>query len=446
MEMSKKTFAYKWEQSPAHVWFLTTFLKPRLSDDHFMGVDWQMALGEPPAKAIERFMVQGVLVRAPLNVQADMQLTLDQLKKICQAQELKVSGRKGELIARLIAADQAALLAELDENIFQCSARGHKLAEQYLSNPESVLRNTPPQKKEEDTLTPQKMRKILRWLLLEGIVLGVVGNAVYDLLKELGGEIIEAFENKQPVWGKFKTISLAPGAKLEFCYVPAGEFLMGSAASDREAYDNEKPQHRVYVDAFYLGKYPVTNAQYRVFVQKTGHRQPYRWKDGFPHNKVNHPVSGVSWSDAVAFCEWAARATGKPIRLLTEAEWEKGARGTDGRIYPWGNTWQPAYCNTKASGIKDTTPVDRYPRGHSPYEVYDMIGNVWEWTSTIYQPYPYKADDGREASDKSKWHVFRGGSYLTEKRRARAAYRAHDDDFWSNVGFRVGVAAPFSFL
>jgi formylglycine-generating enzyme required for sulfatase activity len=220
---------------------------------------------------------------------------------------------------------------------------------------------------------------------------------------------------------------------------------MGSANNDAQAYDNEKPQQRVYVPAFYSSKFPITNQQYRAFVQ-TGHKPPYFWPDGkFPQDKAYHPVRGVAWSDAVAFCQWAARISRKPIRLLTEAEWEKAARGTDGRRYPWGNLWQAGRCNTSEAGIKDTTPVDRYPHGRSPYGVYDMSGNVWEWMSTIYQPYPYRADDGRENMAVSdKWRVVRGGSFWSDSRWARAAYRDLNLSHWFDYGFRVGLAAPFS--
>jgi formylglycine-generating enzyme required for sulfatase activity len=221
---------------------------------------------------------------------------------------------------------------------------------------------------------------------------------------------------------------------------------MGSADSDPDASEDEKPQHRVYLDAFWLGKYPITNAQYRVFVRATGYQEPYGWERGsFPPGKADHPVVGINWSDVLAFCEWAAQASRRPVRFLTEAEWEKGARGTDGRLYPWGNRWQPGRCNTLEAGIKDTTPVGRYPSDVSPYGAYDMAGNVREWTSTLYKPYPYRPDDGREVLTGAGGRVLRGGVWWSETRSARAAARYYYRyDRFTNFGFRVGVAAPSS--
>jgi len=183
----------------------------------------------------------------------------------------------------------------------------------------------------------------------------------------------------------------------EMVLIPDGEFLMGSDPSvDKDARDDEQPQHTLYLPDYYLAKTPVTNAQYAAFVQVT-YRQPGGWKGGKPPSgKEDHPVVNVSWHDAVAYCNWLAEVTGKPYRLPSEAEWEKGARGTDGRIYPWGNRWDAKRCNTGESGKEGTTPVGAYPEGASPYGLLDMAGNVWEWTRSVYKSYPYDPDDGRE--------------------------------------------------
>jgi formylglycine-generating enzyme required for sulfatase activity len=123
---------------------------------------------------------------------------------------------------------------------------------------------------------------------------------------------------------------------------------MGSdVAADEDAMDHELPPHRVYVPECHIGKYPVTNVQYLHFVRVTGYSAPGHWEKGkMPRPIANHPVAAASWDDAVAFCAWLAQEMGQPLRLPTEAEWEKAARGVDGRIYPWGNDWDPGRCNS----------------------------------------------------------------------------------------------------
>jgi formylglycine-generating enzyme required for sulfatase activity len=230
----------------------------------------------------------------------------------------------------------------------------------------------------------------------------------------------------------------------EMVLIPAGQFLMGSdPQKDRYAQGNEQPQHPLYLPDYYLAKYPVTNAQYAAFVQATSYRQPAHWKGGKPPpGKEDHPVVEVSWHDAVAYCNWLAEVTGKPYRLPSEAEWEKGARGGDGRIYPWGDRWDAQRCNSAEGGPGDTTPVGAYPRGASPYGLLDMVGNVWEWTRSLYKEYPYDPEDGREDLQAGGPRVLRGGSWLDNRRSARCAYRnwGDPDPFRNYVGIRVVVA------
>ncbi len=150
--------------------------------------------------------------------------------------------------------------------------------------------------------------------------------------------------------------------------VPAGEFIMGSNAHER----NERPQRTVYLDEYRIAKYPVTNAQYKLFVEATQHDEP-KYCDDNRYNWPNQPVVGVTWHDAQAYCEWAG------LRLPTEAEWEKAARGTDGRTWPWGN--EPPtekLCNFDGN-VGTTTEIGSYPEGTSPYGCHDMAGNVYEW-------------------------------------------------------------------
>ena len=232
--------------------------------------------------------------------------------------------------------------------------------------------------------------------------------------------------------------------EIDWVEIPAGPFLMGSdKQKDKDAYDAELPQHTVTLAAYRIGRTPVTNVQYKLFADATGHEAPRHWLNGqIPKGKENHPVVNVSWHDAQAFCDWAK------ARLPTETEWEKAARGTDGRIYPWGNEAPDASrCNFNRN-VGDTTPVGKYPKGKSPYGVLDLAGNVWEWTSTIWgknfdKPdfaYPYDPNDGREDRDKTDVRrVLRGGSWFNEARNVRSAFRIGKDPAACNfdAGFRV---------
>ncbi|MBN2043804.1 MAG: SUMF1/EgtB/PvdO family nonheme iron enzyme, partial [Anaerolineales bacterium] len=186
--------------------------------------------------------------------------------------------------------------------------------------------------------------------------------------------------------------------------IPAGPFLMGSTEEDIKAQINaglnsdwvgrQRPQHTVELPAYAIGKYPVTNAEYALFVQETGHTPPSHWDSRqYPEDKSDHPVVYVNLEDARTYCTWLAGKTGKDYRLPTEAEWEKAARGTDGWIYPWGDQFDPKKCNTDESGQGDTTPVGQYsPAGDSPFGAADMAGNVWEWTASQLKEYPYSED------------------------------------------------------
>lgn len=158
------------------------------------------------------------------------------------------------------------------------------------------------------------------------------------------------------------SVTVAKDGK-EMIYIPAGEFLMG------------EDKRTVSVPAFYIDKYPVTNAEYKKFVEATGYPVPSSWVRGtYAAGKDHHPVTQVNWDDAAAYAQWAGK------RLPTDDEWEKAARGTDGRTYPWGNEWDKTRANTCETKILNTTPVGQFsPQGDSPYGVADMGGNVWEW-------------------------------------------------------------------
>jgi formylglycine-generating enzyme required for sulfatase activity len=186
---------------------------------------------------------------------------------------------------------------------------------------------------------------------------------------------------------------------------------------------------------YYLAKTPVTNVQYTAFVRATGYVQPSYWKGRRPpRGKKDHPVVYVSWDDAMKYCQWLSEVTGRNYDLPSEAEWEKGARGTDGRIYPWGNQWDAARCNSGESGLEETTSVYAYPQGASPYGILDMAGNMFEWTRSLWgrsleKPdyrYPYKPTDGREnlIGGSLLYRVVRGRGYGYPHECMRCAFRS----------------------
>lgn len=200
--------------------------------------------------------------------------------------------------------------------------------------------------------------------------------------------------------------------------IAEGLFFMGSTKQDitnlleldhnieAERLENEIPQHKVYLNAYLIDKYPVTNAQYKKFIESGGYMQKTFWSDdgwqyivqtkplenneldGAFHDQADCPVVNISWYEAEAFASWAGK------RLPTEAEWEKAARGTDGRIYPWGNEFDKTRLNCAEAKIEKPTAVTKYPQGQSIYGCFDMAGNVWEWTADWYdsQYYRYTSD------------------------------------------------------
>jgi len=223
--------------------------------------------------------------------------------------------------------------------------------------------------------------------------------------------------------------------------VPAGPFRMGSdPEGDAVPYENEHPRHAVQVNAFRLARTHVTNAQYAEFVAASGHPPPGHWLGGrIAEGLADHPVTYVDWHDAQAFCRWAR------VRLPTEAEWEKAARGPDARLWPWGDRPPDGRrCNFDRQ-IFATSPVDQFPQGASPYGVLDMAGNAWEWTSSLAYGYPYDARDGREDLTRGEARIVRGGSFVHSARDIRAADRHHFVPRTNCVylGFRVaGTAEP----
>ena len=241
-------------------------------------------------------------------------------------------------------------------------------------------------------------------------------------------------------------ITLSNG--MELMRVPAGKFWMGSKADNKLADDDdEKPQHTVDIlYDYWMARYLVTNDLYNAYVESKSTKHPVMGSE----KKKDHPVTYVKWVDAMEYCQWLNSLlknelpSGLVLRLPTEAEWEKAARGTDGLEYPWGDEFDKNKCNTSEGSKDGTTSVGLYsPPGDSLYGCADMVGNVWEWTHSLKKKYPYNASDGRENEKASGGHVLRGGSFINDERVARCACRSVfnliDSSYY--IGFRV-LAAP----
>jgi formylglycine-generating enzyme required for sulfatase activity len=252
---------------------------------------------------------------------------------------------------------------------------------------------------------------------------------------------------------------------LGFIEIPAGPFLMGSTNDDPQASDREKPQHELTLPRYYMARYPVTVAQYKTFVEHSGTTPA---DDDCLRGLPNHPVVRITWYEALTYSQWLTerlrewsgtpeplasllRQEGWQVTLPSEAEWEKAARGTDGRLYPWGREPDSNRANYDDTGINATSAVGCFPGGASPYGVEELSGNVWEWTRSLWgtdflQPaftYPYAPGDGREnqaALDRTL-RVLRGGAFLNVYGAARCAHPHRDDPSgWVRyLGFRVVV-------
>jgi formylglycine-generating enzyme required for sulfatase activity len=214
--------------------------------------------------------------------------------------------------------------------------------------------------------------------------------------------------------------------------VPAGWFVMGQDDGRR----SNEPQRRVYLDAFAIDRTEVTNAAFAKFVAATGH-QTAGWHAAAFEEPADAPVVGVLWREADAYCRWSGK------RLPTEAEWEKAARGSDGRRYPWGNVWDPSRANTAESGQGGVLPVGSFPAGASPYGALDMAGNAAEWVADYFDftYYTYAPDRNPSGPDQIMDHSLRGGSWASPAEQAQTFFRDSSHSARPNlrVGFRCAL-------
>jgi formylglycine-generating enzyme required for sulfatase activity len=248
--------------------------------------------------------------------------------------------------------------------------------------------------------------------------------------------------NSAPMKKIHKAIKLLPD--IDWVAIPGGEFIYG---------ENEQ-QQRLTLDSYFIARYPITNAQYQTFIDDGGYEEEHWWRDlerqsspvESTWNQPNRPRETVTWYEAVAFCRWLSQQLGYEIHLPTEQQWEKAARGTDGREYPWGNGYRAGFANVNEKEKEDgpsylvqTTAVGLYPQGASSYEVMDLAGNVWEW---CLNKHDNPEDTTIDAGGNSR--VLRGGAWFVSPGLARSAVRDwNPPDVRDFVGgFRVVCASP----
>jgi serine/threonine protein kinase/formylglycine-generating enzyme required for sulfatase activity len=284
---------------------------------------------------------------------------------------------------------------------------------------------------------------------IQVIAFGACNNASEDSLLEVRFDNLKVWDITNlssyittPTPGAYNMVG-ADGASL--VYVPEGNFIMGTNNGDLD----EKPAHTVYLDAFWIDQTEVTNKMYAKCVNAGTCAEPTFASSNTHSNYYGNPafdefpVIRVNWEMAKTYCEWAGR------RLPTEAEWEKAARGTDQRMYPWGNEKPNSGLLNYSNLVGDMTMVKSYPNGVSPYGAYDMAGNVWEWVSSLYQPYPYSAAHGRENMNDSGSRVLRGGSWYDYDSNVRSVYRRKGiapgkpmGVNYGDIGFRCVLSFP----
>ena len=226
-------------------------------------------------------------------------------------------------------------------------------------------------------------------------------------------------------------------------HIPAGAFTMGTIPTGMRKTDPEEPQRNVQLDAYAIGTYQITNAQYAQFLEANGYAPPEFWDDE-RFNAPDFPVVGVSWHDVTHFLAWLGTLENMAYRLPSEAEWEKAARGHDAREYPWGDVWDASRANTSESGNKQLLPVGSYPSGVSPYGCYDMAGNAYDWCFDWFhmEAYKYSSDENPLGASEGRRKVIRGGSWIARgEYAARCANRAACEPIRGlhSVGFRVAL-------
>ncbi len=300
---------------------------------------------------------------------------------------------------------------------------------------------------------PKTRHNALRWIATKNnpsmlYLLRICLESEFPAMRRQARRALENLDTQEA-----KSILSAHPEPDEMIYIPAGWFIMGT---DQGRYEDEQPAHRVYLDAYYIHRFPVTNFEYQKFVRATGRTPPDHWEDGhIPVGKEEHPVVNVSWYDAVEYCQWLAEVTNKPFRLPTESEWEKAASWDEvagrKRKWAWGDNYDSTKGNTRIGGPGSTTPIGQYSpaNGDSPYGLSDACGNTFDWVNdwwskTYYQESPTYNPRGPETGI---FKVSRGGSWAgsSEGSSAISRYYAMRPEVRSEyIGFRLALDATHS--
>jgi formylglycine-generating enzyme required for sulfatase activity len=279
----------------------------------------------------------------------------------------------------------------------------------------------------------RRIARSCQGLLIGCAVLGVLLGAPTGLRRSLAGTAPTDAQRVAPA---------GANDEAELVLIPAGEFTMGH----KDSYDT-LPVRRMNLPAFYIDKYEVTNKRYKRFIDATGYKVPwsqdpavaaYAWNwqtRMYPEGKGDDPVVLINWEDARAFCTWAGKS------LPSEAQWEKAARGADGKPYPWGNAWEAAKANTIESGVKQTAPAGSFKTDVSEYGVNDLAGNVSEWVEEWFAPYPGNPMTNYE--ERNKYKILRGGSWDYSHSIANGYHRQYalPQSQMAAIGFRCVKAA-----
>ena len=398
--------------------------------------------------------------RRPYSAETPMEIVIKQSRDPLPPPSQFVKGlpaKVEQVIEKALAKDPGGRFTDMSAftQALEKMAASAKPSPRKRTAPTSKKSSAVPREKKAQEQQAQRTAKVkplnTKWLI--GILaVAMVGLVIYIGTTGLGKNKVAPAAEEDPTPESNLGIGSSIISEIDgmrMMYVPEGEFLMGS----EDGASDEDPIHTVYLDAYWTDQTEVTNAQYSACVQSGACGQPSSTKYFDDSNYGDHPVAHVDWGDAQDYCSWAGR------RLPSEAEWEKAARGDDGRTYPWGDTFDSSLANLDDETVMDdyridcsssgcdgydrTAPVGSFPGGASPYEAFDMVGNVWEWVQDWYnEDYYEHSPDKNPINNNGEWRVLRGGSWFNSERYARSVsrYNSNPASPYYNFGFRCATS------